>query len=167
MRKIALLLIPLALSATVALNAQAPAGTSPEARPVETSLSGVLAFVDDKPAIKTDSGTLLLMFPDFFKYAYFEGYKAGVAIKAKGLLIAPPAPPQDAALQTASPPSPKFIAKELTISAKTYIIVDGPPRPSPKGHPRPSKDKIAPPIGPIGDLAPPADSQEAYVDTDD
>jgi hypothetical protein len=179
-RKLIQVLIPLALAATVAVHAQAPAPMKgdvpcgpPHAPPVVTSLTGVLAFVDDKPAIKADSGTMLLIFPDFFRYAYFEGYKAGVAIKAKGILIAPPIPPQDTASQSIPAVPSKFIAKELTIGAKTYIIVDGPPRHGMKGRGGPPKDKMgrdkmgSPPGESTGELMAPAGPEEAYLDIDE
>lgn len=175
MRKFIQLLIPLALAATVAAHAQAPApmpGDGPDSppplRPVETSLTGVLAFVDDKPAIKADSGTILLVFPDFFRYAYFQGYKAGVSIKAKGFLVTLPAPPQDATVQSSQAVQSKFDAKELTIGAQTYIIVAGPPRHWPMDRRGPSRDKMGPPsFGPTSELAVPESSEEAFLGSDD
>jgi hypothetical protein len=83
-----------------------------------TSLSGTLVFVDDRPSIKTDSGTVFLEMPDFFKYAYLDGIKAGAAVKATGMLVTPGAPQSGQAI---------LVAKEVAIGAKTYIVVAGDP----------------------------------------
>jgi hypothetical protein len=98
--------------------AQPPAqGTLPQP-PAQAALSGSLVFVDDRPAIKTDSATVLLSMPRFFEYAYRDGFKAGAAIKAQGFL-AQPQSDDKAALGT-------LLVQELTIGNKTYIIVGGP-----------------------------------------
>jgi hypothetical protein len=109
-----------------------------------TSVNGALIFIDDRPAIKTDNGTVFLAMPDFFKYAYLDGIKAGAAIKATGMLVPQPAPkpaPAAQASTTASSGSDKtiqpgqatLVATEVTIGAKTYIIVAGEPN-SNRGH---------------------------------
>jgi hypothetical protein len=110
------------------------------ARPqaVLVTLVGNLTFVDDRPAIKTGDDTVLLEMPNFFKYAYFEGLKAGAAVKASGMLITPRAfsdkpqtdkGGQDVKAATEAPGNapkalPVLIAKEVTIGEKTYIIVN-------------------------------------------
>jgi hypothetical protein len=109
----------------------APQQMAPQATLV--TLNGTLTFIDDRPAIKTDTDTVYLEMPNFFKYAYFDGIKAGVAVKATGMLVTPPAfnqKPQDpkdgkaaaAAPATAQKPLSVLIAKEVTIGNKTYII---------------------------------------------
>jgi hypothetical protein len=147
MKKFTLAFVIAALAA--ALSAQAPAsqkdggpGMPPQAgKAVETTISGVLVFVDDKPAIKTDAGTVFLAMPDFYKYAYTDGIKAGVTVKATGMLIAQPAgPAPDGAVAAPDAKGAKaassdakgakagesvIIAKEVSIGAKTYIIVGG------------------------------------------
>jgi hypothetical protein len=143
------------MALAVAISAQAPAkdqapgpdqrkdGDKDYARPIArpqavlVTLNGSLTFVDDRPAIKTGADTAFLVMPNFFKYAYFEGIKAGAAIKATGMLITPPAfddkpmadkAGQDAKAAAEAPANapkalPVLIAKEVTIGEKTYIIV--------------------------------------------
>jgi len=118
--------------------------------PKEVALSGVLAFVGDEPAIKTESGTVLIEMPRFYYYAYIDGLKAGMAVKATGLLIQAPAGDKSA--------QSRLAATELSINGKTYVIVragaeafgpgrgapdrddrgaGGPPAPQPQGTSRP------------------------------
>lgn len=155
MKRLSFVLVLVALA--VALSAQAqPKGQTPGpdqrkdgdkdyARPIArpqailVTLVGNLTFVDDRPAIKTGSDTALLEMPNFFKYAYFDGIKAGAAVKVTGRLITPPAfdnRPQadkageDAKATTEAPANalkalPILISKEVTIGEKTYIIVSG------------------------------------------
>jgi hypothetical protein len=105
-----------------------------------TSTSGTLVFVDDRPAIKADSGTVFLEMPDFFKYAYLDGIKAGATVKATGMLVSPGAPRAMASAGSDKAPQSGqavLVAKEVTIGAKTYIIVAGGPNPNrgPAGAP--------------------------------
>jgi hypothetical protein len=145
MRKASIILVLIALAAAVAAQGQAPApqkdgapGAPPAAsQPIEETLSGVLAFADDNPAIKTDSGTVLLSMPQFYKYAYEEGFKAGMAVKAKGFLLSP----QSKADKSAQP---VLLAEEVTIGSKTYIIVGG-------GHEGPGGAQPQPPKAPEGE----------------
>jgi hypothetical protein len=132
----------------------------PVARPqaVLVTLVGNLTFVDDRPAIKAGADTVLLEMPNFFKYAYFDGIKAGATVKVTGRLITPPAsdnrPQADKAGEDAKAAAeapvntpkalPVLIAKEVTIGEKTYIIVsdaremDRPPQGGPRdGDERP------------------------------
>jgi hypothetical protein len=141
--------------ATAALFAQGAPGAAPGRSGAEpsafaktASVSGTLVFVDDRPAIKTDSGTVYLAMPEFYKYAYLDGIKAGAAVKATGILVSAPAEPpaaqapqptaQGAIPSSASPSASAsgkapqsaettIIAKEVTIGSKTYIIVGGGP----------------------------------------
>jgi len=84
------------------------------------SVSGSLAFVDDRPAIKTTDGkTLFLEMPRFYYYAYTEGFKAGTQVKARGILISAP----EGSLE---PGQNILVAEEVVIGGKTYIIVAGP-----------------------------------------
>lgn len=109
MKKLTLVIV-LAVAAA-ALFAQGAPGAA--AKPALTSVSGTLAFVDERPAIKTDSGTVYLVMPDFYKYAYLDGIKAGAAIKATGMVISDES---------------TMIAKEVSVGSKTYIIVGEGPR---------------------------------------
>lgn len=144
------LVFALALAACVAaLSAQTPGpgaqqdkrpnSPPPAAQASKVTLSGVLAFVDERPAIKTDSATVLLEMPDFFKYAYFDGIKAGAAIKVTGALMAAPPALDDKGqspsvgkpdAKTAAASAPLQLAaidaQEVTIGASTYVIVAGP-----------------------------------------
>jgi len=106
----------LALAAQAAPTQGAPLPQSREA-PQETTLSGVLAFVGEEPAIKTDSGTVLLEMSKFYFYAYTDGLKAGMAVKVTGFMMKPAG--QKAGQQ-------KFVVSEMTINGKTYKIARGP-----------------------------------------
>jgi hypothetical protein len=111
----------------------------PEAAPMnKVTVSGVLTFVDERPAIKTDTATVLLEMPDFFKYAYTDGIKAGAAIKVVGVLMTPPpAPLGKNQAAAAGQPDPKTAAanasvqlavinaQEVAIGSMTYVIVAG------------------------------------------
>lgn len=137
MKRIALALVVATLAAAVCAQAQGPIfGPGPrEGRAVETTVTGVLAFIDDRPAIKTDSGIVLLAMPEFYKYAYIDGIKAGQAVKASGALVAPPSAPApkgpaDKAVKADPKAQPEakvgdsiLVAKEVTIGARTYVIV--------------------------------------------
>jgi hypothetical protein len=104
---------------------QPPAPLAPPPAPPlpasKTTVLGVLAFVDSQPAIKTDGATVLLLMPRFYMYAYQKGYKAGVAIKATGMLASSPDKAAPAAI----------VAEEVAIGSDTYIVVpaDRPPAP--------------------------------------
>jgi hypothetical protein len=122
MRRGLLSILLAAIAAAGFAQAQAPAQAqaskrSPSPQSAPTTLSGVLAFVDEMPAIKTESATILLSMPRFFEYAYQEGFKAGMAIKARGRLL----DKQDRSGRTA------LIAEEVAIGGKTYVIVLGGP----------------------------------------
>jgi hypothetical protein len=112
---------------------------SPSAAPMNrVTVSGILTFVDDRPAIKTDTATVLLEMPDFFEYAYTDGIKAGATIKVVGALMTPPPAPADkvqasaagqpdtkAAAANASVPLAVIDAQEVMIGSRTYVIVPG------------------------------------------
>jgi hypothetical protein len=89
-----------------------PAKTTHAPLVIET---GVLVFVDHKPAIKTSSGTSFLMMPEFYKHAFFEGFKADMTVKATGYLVAAPNKSSH----------PTLVAREVVMGNKTYIIIGG------------------------------------------
>jgi hypothetical protein len=163
MKRIALVLVVAAFAAAV--NAQAPApqkdgekGTPPQdGKAVEATVSGVLAFVDDRPAIKADSGMILLAMPDFYKYAYIDGFKAGQTVKASGMLVVQPSSSEPAAQGDKTGES-VLIAREVTIGARTYVVVRGAPDQCPEGRCGPGGDR-----GPL--LAPRNDQQPKSVDS--
>jgi hypothetical protein len=148
-RKTILALVLAAAASSIFAEGQAPASqadgsragapnAAQAAKAEQVTLNGVLAFVDDKPAIKTESATVLLAMPDFFRYAYFDGFKAGVAVKARGLLVTPPE-------RNADPSIPTLIAEEVTIGSKTYVFPraaqNGPGPDLGASNPGPSNDK--------------------------
>lgn len=158
MRKSLFALALIALSAALFAQAPAaskdgPAGPAPQAaKAAQATLTGVLTFVDDRPAIKTDSGTIFLAMPDFYKYAYTDGIKAGSSVKATGLLIG-----QGDAKDGGQP---TLVAKELSVGSKTYIVVGGAPSAGPEG--RGPGGPMPGPGGPQGDQA--ADQPKALGD---
>jgi hypothetical protein len=107
----------LALSAQSAPQSRPVQGQAPEA-PKEVSLSGVLAFSGEDPAVKTDAETVVLDMPKFYYYAYSDGLKAGMAVKVKGRLMK--APNGDSGSQ------PRLTVTEMSINGKTYVIPAGP-----------------------------------------
>jgi hypothetical protein len=114
-------------SAALALSAQSAPQSVPQTRPAqgqaleapkEASLSGVLAFSGEDPAVKTDAETVLLDMPKFYYYAYADGLKAGMAVKVKGRLMKTPS--GDSGSQ------PRLAVSEMTINGKTYVVPAGP-----------------------------------------
>jgi hypothetical protein len=107
----------LALSAQSAPQSRPAQGQAPEA-PKDVSLSGVLAFSGEDPAVKTDAETVVLDMPKFYYYAYADGLKAGMAVKVKGRLVK--APKGDSGSQS------RLAVSEMSINGKTYVIPAGP-----------------------------------------
>jgi hypothetical protein len=108
----------LALSAQAApagkqAKGQAPQGQALEA-PKSATLSGVLAFSGEDPAVKTEADTVVLDMPKFYYYAYSDGLKAGMAVKVKGYLMK--AGGGDAEVES------RLIVTEMTINGKTYVV---------------------------------------------
>ncbi len=95
----------------------APAEFAP---PRTTTLNGFLAFANEKPVIRTDGRDVFLAMPEFYKYAYFAGFKAGIAVKATGFIIVQQEKDDKAAQST-------LFAKEVVIGETTYIIVGSGP----------------------------------------
>lgn len=79
-----------------------------------STLSGVLAFSGEDPAIKTDADTVVLDMPKFYYYAYTDGLKAGMAVKVKGYLTK--AAGGDADTES------RLLVTEMTINGKTYVV---------------------------------------------
>jgi hypothetical protein len=137
MRKIPLAIIMASLAVMAAPQGQSPATQKGQAlgappagtQAVETTVTGILAFVGDAPAVKTDGGTVLLSMPDFFKYAYAQGFKAGISVKATGFL----SQGQQRADTSAKAGQSMIIAKEVVIGNTTFIIVGGVPGGRPGG----------------------------------
>jgi hypothetical protein len=92
---------------------QQPGPDQPPKR-AKTLVSGVLAFAEEKPVIKSDDGKeVFLSMPRFYYYAYSDGLKEGSAIKATGYLL--PAKEKDGRAT--------LVAEEVVIGGKTYVIV--------------------------------------------
>jgi len=83
----------------------------------EVVLTGTLTFVDQRPALKSSQGTVALHMPDFFRYAYFEGFKADSEIQARGRLRHSRDWEGWDALDV----------EDIVIGGKTYIVVAGCP----------------------------------------
>ena len=161
MRRLKLVLILAALAAALAAQGQAPAqpkggengapGLPPAFRPIETTVSGALAFVGDSPAIKAEGGTVLLSMPNFYKYAYTEALKAGMTVKATGFLLEPQAAADkgDKSAKAAQASQSVLIAKEVVIGDRTFIIVGGGPEGGGCGPQSPRGDQ--PPKAPTPD----------------
>jgi hypothetical protein len=96
----------------------------PRQQSKKATIAGVLVFVGEKPAIKTESATVILSMPRFYEYAYAEDYKAGIAIQAKGELRTAPDKSSQATL----------IADEVAIGSKIYVIVAGGQEKGPGGR---------------------------------
>lgn len=105
----------------------------PPVPPTPSNVTGILAFVGDQPVITVEGKNLVLAMPDFYYYAYSDGFKAGMAVTARGLVLAAPEGTKDGDVQGV------FIPKELTVNGKTYVIVGAAqPGPSPReGTPGP------------------------------
>ncbi|HUX37828.1 MAG TPA: hypothetical protein VMV44_07985 [Rectinemataceae bacterium] len=105
-----------------------PAGPLPQAGVVQrllpASLSGTLAFVDEAPVIKVGETSYLIVMPRFYYYAYVEGFKAGMAVSARGrVLRAPDLAKASVGAPGSAPVILIFIPEELSINGKTYVIV--------------------------------------------
>ena len=91
---------------------------------IPTSLSGTLAFVDEEPVLKVGEVAYLLVMPRFYYYAYVDGFKAGMAVNARGRILRSP----DLAKASVGAPGSAavilfFIPEELSVNGKTYVIV--------------------------------------------
>lgn len=124
-----------------------PKGDRPTAR-IEVTVTGTLVFVDDRPAIKAADGkTVFLEMPRFYYYAYTEGFKAGIPVKARGVLLSAPE-------GSGNPAQDVLAAGEVTIGGKTYVIVGGP-----QGMGRGPDSR--PPMGPLPSGSDPSSSGPA------
>jgi hypothetical protein len=134
-------LLLLALVGTLSFAQALPSQPAPAA-PRTVTVNGTLSFVGDRPALTVDGKTLILVMPRFYYYAYTDGIKAGAAVKAVGVEIDQPIGPEPGRQGAAGQPAPGgnsgqasaapaakpadealFIARELTVNGKTYVIV--------------------------------------------
>jgi hypothetical protein len=80
--------------------------------PKTVTIEGKLVFIDSYPAVQTKDKTYILRMPRFYYYAYTDGIKEGVQVKAEGYEL-PAFPGQE---------KPFFAATKATIGAKTYDL---------------------------------------------